>query len=113
MRDRAESVLELAKLPVADKEKRQRIEHNAEFLEKEIERGEARLSLVSADLLASGRLLEEAISARKQPVKGDDWLDVQIAEVKLTIVGPAEVERFVAKRAKKRPVNPSDTSKAP
>ncbi len=113
MRDRAESILGLAKLAVEDVEKRQRIEHNAEFLEKEIERSEARLSLVSTDLLKSGRILEEAIDARKQPVSGDDWLDVQIAEVKLTITGPADVERFVAKRAKKRPVNPSDTVKAP
>jgi hypothetical protein len=113
MRDRAESILKLAKLPAEQKVERERIEHNAEFLEKEILRVESRLALISADLLKSGQVLSEAIDARKQPVSGDDWLDLQIAEVKLTIVGPPDIERVVAKRAKKRPTNSPDKVKAP
>lgn len=113
MRDRAESILKLAKMPAEQKVERERIEHNAEFLEKEIVRVESRLALISADLLKSGQVLSQAIDARKQPVSGDDWLDLQIAEVKLTIVGPPDIERVVAKRAKKRPANSSDKVEAP
>lgn len=102
-RDQAEQELQLSRLAEADKAGREKITRQQTFLTRELERAENRLALVSEELLKAGTTLEEAQAGANVKATGDDWVDVQVADVKLSIPGLPAVQKVVDRRAKKRP----------
>lgn len=105
-RDAAEQALEATRVPQTDKPTRDRIDKQRSFLAKELQRANERLGIVSADLVRAASALDAARAAEGQPSAGDDWVDVQMADVKLAIPGERRVQKVVDARAKKRPVTP-------
>ena len=47
--------------------------------------------------------LDGVLEETSTPPNGDDWLDLQVAEVKLNIGSPDAVQTLIDRRAKKRP----------
>ncbi|MEZ4460188.1 MAG: hypothetical protein R3E66_10775 [bacterium] len=103
VRNRAENELALSRLEPTQSADKARLEKNQDFLSKELERVETRVRIVSSELMDATRKLNAATLAASTPPQGDDWLDLQVAEVKLNIESPKAVQTLIDRRAKKRP----------